>query len=410
MKSNLYNTKIFILIVALISILNYSCENKTDEISTNTNIQWKENSIVEKDKGVSSIIIQGMANTKWTASITEGEEWCSFSLSDNISTKEGTLTEGTNTIYVYYSGNSNDKSRKACISIIVENEESKLLELTQRGQTYEPDLDENDGDGSNNGENTQKNAWAEIPEYKNNANFEYVTHYVTVDGKKIRNYSMCYDKSHKAALWVAYPLHKCYQGNIDRTDNWTYDPEIEQKYQIYVNKAYKEHPKYDRGHQIPSADRTKTREMNEQTFYFTNQTPQTGPGFNQSIWVNLEEKIRKSYMCTDTLYVVTGAYFANSNTKATDNNGTKVDVPTHYFKILLRSKSGMSGKWVNDCNASELQSIGFWFENRVYSDSQITKAVCKSVSEIERLTGFTFFPNIPEEVKEDFNTIDWYLN
>ena len=115
-------------------------------------------------------------------------------------------------------------------------------------------------------------------------------------------------------------------------------------------------------------------------------------------------------MCTDTLYVVTGAYFANSNTKAIDNNGTKVDVPTHYFKILLRSKSGMSGKWVNDCNASELQSIGFWFENRVYSDSQITKAVCKSVSEIERLTGFTFFPNIPEEVKEDFNTIDWYLN
>ena len=64
MKSNLYNTKIFILIVALISILNYSCENKTDEISTKTKIQWKESSIVEKDKGVSSIIIQGMANTK----------------------------------------------------------------------------------------------------------------------------------------------------------------------------------------------------------------------------------------------------------------------------------------------------------------------------------------------------------
>lgn len=405
MKSHLYDTKIFILLIALISTLNYSCENKTDETPNQTNIQWKGNSIVEKDKGVSTIIIQGTANTKWAANITEGEEWCSFSLSDNISAKEGTLTEGTNTIYVYYSGNSNDESRKACISITIENGESKTLELTQRGQTYDPDLDDDDEEG-----NTRKNAWAEIPEHKSNTNYEYVTHYVTVDGKKIRNYSMCYDKSHKAALWVAYPLHKCYQGELGRTEEWTYDPDIDEQYQIYVRKAYEEHPKYDRGHQIPSADRTRTREMNAQTFYFTNQTPQIGQGFNQSIWVTLEDKIRKSYMCTDTLYVVTGAYFANSNTKATDNNGIKVDVPTHYFKILLRTKSGMSGKWVNNCTASELQTIGFWFENRIYSDSQVTKAVCKNVSEIEKLTGFTFFPNIPDEVKNDYNAIDWYLN
>lgn len=241
-------------------------------------------------------------------------------------------------------------------------------------------------------------------------NFQYVTHYVNLNGKEVRNYSMCYDKSHKGALWVAYPLHSCYIGGLDRTDEWIYDPDIAEEYQIFVARAYKEYPAYDRGHQIPSADRTMTREMNAQTFYFSNQTPQTGKGLNQSIWMNLEDKLRKSYMCSDTLYVVTGAYYGNASKQATDNNGVKVDVPTHYFKVLLRTKSGVSGKWVNQCDASQLQTIGFWLENKAYSESQPSKAICKKVSEIEQLTGFTFFPGIPQEVKNDFNAIEWNLN
>ena len=237
-----------------------------------------------------------------------------------------------------------------------------------------------------------------------------MTHLTELNGTAVRNYSICYDKSHKTALWVAYPLHKCYLGSLDRTDEWIYDPEIGNEYQIYVKKAYKEYPTYDRGHQIPSADRNSTRDMNAQTFYFTNQTPQIGQKLNQGIWQKLEEVIRKNYTCSDTLYVVTGAHFANSNTKATDNNGVKVDVPTHYFKVLLRTKSGMTGKWVNQCEASDLQTIGFWLENKAYSETKVTKAICKKVSEIENLTGFTFFPGIPAEVKNDFNAIDWNLN
>lgn len=111
-------------------------------------------------------------------------------------------------------------------------------------------------------------------------------------------------------------------------------------------------------------------------------------------------------MCSDTLYVVTGAYYGNASKQATDNNGVKVDVPTHYFKVLLRTKSGVSGKWVNQCDASQLQTIGFWLENKAYSESQPSKAICKKVSEIEQLTGFTFFPGIPQEVK----TISMPLN
>ncbi|MDY4849938.1 MAG: DNA/RNA non-specific endonuclease, partial [Paludibacteraceae bacterium] len=68
---------------------------------------------------------------------------------------------------------------------------------------------------------------------------------------------------------------------------------------------------YTRGHQIPSADRTATRELNEQTFYMSNMTLQAYD-FNSGIWLDLENKVR-GYMCNDTIYVVTGAHWENTS-------------------------------------------------------------------------------------------------
>lgn len=389
----------------IVSMLLFSCHKDEENNNLVGTAQWKDTAPVSSQKGNTAIQLQGNPGTQWYAHITEGEEWCSFALSSATSDKEGTLIDGITVLYVYFTENTGEEARNARISIKIGNGETTTLTLTQDGQKKSPGTEPGTGTKPQSA-----NAWAEIPAYKENPSYQYVTHLTELNGTAVRNYSICYDKSHKTALWVAYPLHKCYLGNIDRTNEWVYDPEIGNEYQIYVKRAYKEYPTYDRGHQIPSADRTFTRDMNAQTFYFTNQTPQIGQKLNQGIWQKLEEVIRKNYTCSDTLYVVTGAYFANSNTKATDNNGVKVDVPTHYFKVLLRTKSGMTGKWVNQCNASELQAIGFWLENKPYSETKVTKAICKKVSEIENLTGFIFFPGIPAEVKNDFNAIDWNLN
>lgn len=389
------------LILFTLSVLLLSCRKDNESPLSTGTAEWKDVPVVSSQSGNTVIQIQGVQGIKWNARITEGAAWCSFSLANSIPEKDGVLTEGINALYVYFSENTDKEDRKAGISIQIGEGTPISLVLTQNGKISGTDA-ETDAKRPNK-------AWAEIPDYQANPAFRYVTHYTHLNGKSVRNYSICYDQSHKAALWVAYPLHKCYLGNLDRTDEWTYDPDIESLYQIYVKRAYKEHPKYDRGHQIPSADRTQTREMNAQTFYFTNQTPQVGKGLNQDIWQKLEEVIRKNYICADTLYVVTGAYFAHSNVKATDNNGVKADVPTHYFKVLLRTKSGMTGKWVRQCDASQLQAIGFWLENKAYSSTQITKDICKKVSEIEAITGFTFFPGIPSQVKNDFNAIEWNL-
>ena len=56
-----------------------------------------------------------------------------------------------------------------------------------------------------------------------------------------------------------------------------------------------------------------------------------------------------------------------------------------------------------------MQAIGFWiptFMTEAVTSGQIDR-YAKSVAEIERLTGYTFFPEAPAEVKESFNRSEW---
>lgn len=226
----------------------------------------------------------------------------------------------------------------------------------------------------------------ELPATINSSNYTYVTHTAALKGKTVRNYSMCFDKTKYAAQWVAYPLHACYRGNVDRSyessDIWPYDPQITSSWQAVGRGGYSG---YTRGHQIPSADRTATKELNQQTFYMSNMTPQAY-NFNGGIWLELENKVRNN-ICNDTIYVVTGAMWTKTNIYA-----GRYPVPTHYYKVLLRTRKGNSGKTVFDAAADELKCIGFWLSHD--ATGNLTSAYCKSVAEIEKLTGFTFFPKV----------------
>ena len=66
-------------------------------------------------------------------------------------------------------------------------------------------------------------------------------------------------KTLHVAHWVAYPLHSVYRGSIDRTDDFQYDPKVDYPWQPNL-AAGSYRGSYDRGHQLPSADRTATRE------------------------------------------------------------------------------------------------------------------------------------------------------
>lgn len=232
--------------------------------------------------------------------------------------------------------------------------------------------------------------WLELPA-TDDPDLSFITHDMTVSGKKIRNYSIYYDTRAKLSLWVAYPLNSSLKGSGTRTDKWGLDPKVPEAFQQVLYKSYS--GPYDRGHQLPSADRLN-KAANEATFYFTNMTPQSSE-LNQNAWGNLEGMVRNWSNKTDTLYVVTGADFKNSTETVGDNVGSRIPVPTGYFKALLGYKSdGFDGE-------GKYVGIAFYFENRKYEKSQ--SAIMKqsmSIDALEEKLGLDFFVNLPSAAGE----------
>lgn len=231
-------------------------------------------------------------------------------------------------------------------------------------------------------------------------NIKYITHYSkeyyttsTLNGVEIRNYSMLYDTDLKMAYWVAYPLCDWYlKDNIGRTNDWNYDDLLDKSLQpnLKENSFNDKGDDYDKGHQIPSADRQRSNNnklINRQTYYYTNITPQSGTKMNQTIWQELEKAVRGWGSGKDTLYVVTGAMPTTPTDKTinytTDNNGNKVAIPKYYFKALARK--------VNE----QFQTIAYKLDNAPYQDRNYNVGII-SVKELEEMTGFTFFPDKPE--------------
>jgi len=250
--------------------------------------------------------------------------------------------------------------------------------------------------------------WPEIPAKKEDGNYIYVSHFAQLNNRNMRNYTLCFDKTKRGAWWVAYPLHDVYIGSgRPSKDPWAFDPKISSLFQADLGRGSYT-GSYDRGHQLPSADRLGTDEMNAQTFYMSNMTPQLNR-LNQDMWAKLETKVRANN-CSDTLYVVTGAYFGAGATTTTDGARNTVPVPTNYFKVLLRTKSGKTGKNIKDCSDSELISIGFWVDHKSYGNIEPPKSICTSVADIEKMTGFTFFPQVSNSVKQQNNPTQWGIN
>ena len=393
-----YTTTVNILLLTVLALWVGACSSNDDPdiVKVPNEAYWKTSSTVSAASGSSAIIITGTTGTVWNAEVTEGNTWCSFSNKDftNSSQKSGEIKEGLNVLYVYYQNNTGSTQRQAKISLRFADEAELTLDLSQlsSGQQNLPSF----------------NTWIELPAEKENANYQYVAHYAKLNNKPVRNYSLCFDKTKQAALWVAYPIHNAYlTGSGSRTDAWAFDPFIPEKFQANcVDRSYK--GSYDRGHQLPSADRLATNDLNAQTFYMSNMTPQLNR-LNQDMWAKLEAKVRVN-KCSDTLYVVTGAYFGSNATTTFDGAGNTVAVPTNYYKVLLRTKTGSTGKAIQDCTDDELISIGFWVEQKSYGNIEPPRSICTTVADIEQKTGFTFFPKVSATVKKQNNPTQWGIN
>lgn len=222
------------------------------------------------------------------------------------------------------------------------------------------------------------------------------------DINNVRNYSICYDTEHRMPLWVAYPMHPMYLGSAGRTNDWGYDPKVQRSLQPELSGGWKGSG-YDRGHLLASADRNYSRGINSTTFYYTNLGAQAGK-MNQGTWNELENRVRNWCRQSqyDTLYVVTGCILPEAPErveKIRDNAGKFSSIPKYFYKALAR-KHKTTGKY---------STVAFMVENVANAAGYARSVV--SVEEIERRTGFTFFPNIPAdqsaEAKKNTDMSGW---
>ena len=236
--------------------------------------------------------------------------------------------------------------------------------------------------------------WLEMPEVKDVASFH--VHTADIGNTNVRNFSFVYDEKHLVATWVAYPLCDLYtKKNVSRSDDWVNDPFV--KNQAILSKSGDFYTNgYERGHQIPSADRLAAETLNQQTFYFTNLTPQLADKkFNSGIWGDLESHVRTWSFAsngTDTLYVVTGCIVTDNSKTVKDNKDKAVSVPDAYFKALLRYSKSASQPYI---------AAGFWIDHKDYTSTQtVTKAFMMSIDDLEKKTGIDFFVNLPKETAD----------
>lgn len=132
------------------------------------------------------------------------------------------------------------------------------------------------------------------------------------------------------------------------------------------------------------------QQINMQTFYPTNIAPQPSAkaGTFGTVWGYVEalfagtrnsendivadDGVQNMNIVSDTLFVVAGCYYEHDYWQeydSSDSNQAEPDpaqklctMPTHQFKMALRTKSGSTGKRIQQCTADELQAVGFWIE------------------------------------------------
>lgn len=377
--------------LAMLAVVS-SCGVTIERVESNAYIANDE---IKGSSKSCAVVLRAQQGTSYTITIQSSDNWARFSNGNNII--DGVMDAEDKVVYIYFDQNDSGQSREA--SVWVEFADNEVFSLFFQQHSYDSSI-------------ALDRAWAELPVCKADDGYIYSTHYGQMGVKEnVRNYTYCFDPNLRAALWVAYPLHSSYTtGSGNRNySKFGYDPNVSTSCQANLG-AGSYNGWYDRGHQLPAADRKCSQQMMDQTFYATNMTPQQA-NFNQKKWGTLEGKVR-NMMCNDTLYVVTGAYFEGTHHSSIygytyDKSGNMCPTPTHYFKALLRTKKGNTGKRINEItDASQLRAIAFWMEHaNTGDDTNITSADCISVAELEELTGFTFFPMLDDAIEQEVKRV-----
>ena len=201
-------------------------------------------------------------------------------------------------------------------------------------------------------------------------------------------YALSYNNSKGTPNWVSWELNKSYLVRVDRQNDFRPDETLPGEL-VHVTPSMYSHSGYDKGHVIPSSDRTLSPQDNSETFLMTNMMPQT-PDNNRYTWEGLEKYCRKLAKSGKELYIIAGPLGDQGMLKG------RVKVPTYTWKIVVVLNSKNAGI-SSVTESTRVIAINVPNQQGINHD---WRAYRVSVKTLEQLTGYHFLSNVPTFVRD----------
>ena len=204
-------------------------------------------------------------------------------------------------------------------------------------------------------------------------------------------YALLHDNEAKIAVWAGWTITPEESlGCIPRDDGFVADAAIPQGQRAEPSDYVK--TGYDKGHIVPNADLSWSKQTMYESFLMSNMSPQL-PNLNRGVWKYLETNERSwAWLRKHNITIYAGNIYAVGKSKTIGKNS--VVVPDHLYKIVVDDVTG--------------ESMAFTFP-QVEKQEIDLKARLTSVAAIETLTGVTF-PLPPGANKDTIPTGVWTVD
>lgn len=208
---------------------------------------------------------------------------------------------------------------------------------------------------------------------------------------KRKAYTVSYNKDTKCPNWVAWYLPAAH------TDGeWARSNDFREDYDVPAPRATNDDyrgSKWSRGHMCPAGDNKWNADAMSETFLMSNVCPQDR-NLNSGLWNRVEMDCRKWAKKYGGVYIVCGPLYYNKEHEQIGYN--KVVVPEAFYKVIL-------------CLEGKPKAIGFIVKNN--EGTKKKDQYVNSVDEVERITGYDFFPELPDDIENAVeakaNLSDW---
>jgi len=196
-------------------------------------------------------------------------------------------------------------------------------------------------------------------------------------------YTVSYNAKTRQPNWVMWQLTKDHV--IQRKEGVWNEYREDEDLPLEIRATLEDYASsgYDRGHMCPGGDCNWDDGGRDETFLLSNMCPQN-PNLNRGDWKEIEMACRKWAKQYGNIYIVCGPIFLKSQ-QHERIGPNQIPVPEAFFKVVLCSES--------------LSPRGIGFICRNTDGNRKKDFYVNSIRQVERVTGYKFFPNMEDSIK-----------